>query len=156
MSAPWLRILEHKEHFGFEIGPTIPFLLGAIRQAQDPSGSEVSRQQLHDLLVEMRDSLSAPACIAIGWCGGYLADYVVELRDSKPAGECIESPVHPGNGLYHVAIPGVHDLDSLRDVLWDRYKEHLSKEEFSRDGETWTWRRFTTQELVCIKEALAS
>jgi hypothetical protein len=155
MSEPWLRILNYKTEFGFERGPTIPFILGALRQPIGfPATRDESKKQLRDLLVDMRDGLQGPACVVIRRCGGIDA-LVVELLDSEPKGpRRIASPLDPTRALYHEATLGVHDIESLTAALWTLHRDPLSTGRFSRDRDSQDWREFRDWERERIRKAL--
>jgi hypothetical protein len=154
MSAPWLWIVKDKR---FTTGPTIPYILGAMRVhkgADDIASPEMCRSELRDLLIAMRDDLPAPDCVVIQRCSDIKA-YVVAWHAAPPQSRFrIESPHHTERALYHCKIDDykVHDFESLFDAIWNIHEDDILERRFSRilkdglSGPEWKWDHFDAAE----------
>lgn len=156
MKPPWLRIVQ--DHPTNKIGPTIPFLLGALRS---PVGEvrdvPTSRKELGALLVEMCDEPLAPWHVVIQPCGTP-EKLVVNMSDVAPPGYIrIESPSKKGRALYCYPIHGadIHDVDSLEDALWTLWGDVISRGDFSYVDGKWTpFTRFDKNDIAtALREA---
>lgn len=150
MTAPWLRIAR-----SFPRGPSIPYILGALRT---PIGAvfsdEASRAQLLDLLVTLRD---APEHVCVQRCPD-LGAHIVHPVNGPEAAEgrpCIASMTYSGRALHFEPIPGyqIDTVLSLADALWDLYREPISAGTFSR---SWggNWHKFDSDERKRIEDQL--
>lgn len=137
MAAAWFRIVKDYPN---KVGPTIPFILGALRR---PVGAvaapDASRAELRALLVAMRDDTPAPHNVVIQGCTT-LGEPVVALSDHQPGGFIrLDSVSKPGRALYCGPSYGadVHDFESLAEALWERYAQVISEGRFSFRNRTW-------------------
>ena len=134
---PWIRIVEG--YPDFHMGPSIPFVLGAI---QEPAGKPfpfeaLARLGLGELLEAFR-ATSKGHGIRIRWCHMIRAHVVT----SNPFID----------GLHWDTIGGCTppDFERLFDVLWERYGAAISAGEFSIERRV--WRPFTQSEFRTIEE----
>src|SRR5437868_4859847 len=107
----WFRIVMDPE---LRRGPSIPFILGACRDplSADPA-PQLSKDDLYDLLTDMRDDTPEPYCIEILRCSDIRA-YVASARTTAPEGRiCIESPSNPARALYSCDSIHDHAVDDL-------------------------------------------
>jgi hypothetical protein len=128
MCAPWSWVVRDAR---FTTGATIPYVLGALRLhrgAEEVAPEDVSRAQLHDLLMAMRDDVIAPDCIAIQKCSHIQAP-VAAWKLTSPEGRVrIPSPFYADRAMYSVnSIEGrpVHDFESLFAALWSIHKDDI-------------------------------
>jgi hypothetical protein len=162
MNTPWLWIIKDKR---FQMGPTIPYIVGAMRVhrgADDIAPPETCKRELRELLIAMRDEVPAPECIAIQPCST-LEAFVASARPGPPQGRAfIRSPHHPDRALYYAIGSNAHDLDSLFSALWNEHKEYIVKGRFSREqrvglsGMEWDWFPFDEEERQAIRDTLAN
>ena len=134
---PWMRIVKDKR---FTTGATFPYILAALR---DPIGlltsAEASKQQLRNLLLEMRDDVPPPECVAVLWCSEIQA-IVASARPGSPEGRRrIDSPRHADRGLYYRESQGyeITDMESLTEALWDIHKDLTLEGRFNREKRQW-------------------
>ncbi len=155
MTAPWFRIANEYPN---KRGPTIPFLLGALREpAGTVSDEATSRTELRALIVAMRDQTPEGHQAIITSCGtiGQLI-VTVAFAGASAAAHRIPSPSNQGRGLDVEPIYGlpVVDVDSLSEELWRRHGSEILQGHFSwRGGE---WREFDLQEREQIGKCLTS
>jgi hypothetical protein len=146
MQPDWFRII--KNYPDLTNGPTIPFLLGALRP--DPDAvlpDEESKEELRALVQAMRREMPAANGVEIERCGP-LDAHVFGLRS--------------GGGLkFKDMYPyDVHDDESLVDALWSMYGEPISTREFSREkadpikGTKAFWRPFSPGERQTVDDVL--
>ena len=138
MTLPlWFRIV--RDYPKLTRGPTLPFLIGALRSDSEIAVSDdVSKTEVRQLISAMRFKTPAGYGVALGWCGGNVDAHVFEARLG-------------GQGLTHSGVYGhdVHHDDSLTEALWAEYGDKISRRTFS--GEKTTWREFNDEERVNIK-----
>ncbi len=148
MTDTWFRVVKHYPN---NWGPTIPFILGALRR---PVGhvlpSHESREELSALLVAMRDEAPDGYSIVIRGCGN-LGEPIVTHSDIEPSGLLrFDSPSKKGRALHFQPfydMPAT-DFGSLIDCFWERYENIISKGCFSKNG---TWHAFDPTELAKLK-----
>ena len=130
----WLRILDHCREFGFTIGPTLPFILGATQESigKAPASRADGQGALHELLVAMDASGYG---LTIQSCPTTMA-YVV----ARTSGESLTWDEELGAGI-----------EPLTANLWNRYGDAVSSGRYSKNGD---WHEFTDQEVARIKAAL--
>src|SRR6266446_3443630 len=119
MQPDWFRII--KNYPNLSNGPTIPFLLGALRPNPDAVvPDDQSKEQLRALIQAMRREMPTDQGVEIERCGP-LDAHVCGLRS--------------GGGLkFKDVYPyDVYDDDSLVDALWSMYGETISTRKFSRE-----------------------
>jgi hypothetical protein len=152
MKSQWLRIVQ--DYPGNNVGPTVPFLIGALRQppgAARPKGS--GRAELRALLAAMLGESPMPWNVVIQPCGGP-EKLVVTLTDVKRP-DCIEirSATVPGRVLYcHPVDSQVGNIDDLANALWNEFGTNIDEGKFSYvDGE---WRPFSSTEVNNINAVL--
>ena len=152
MKPDWLRIVQ--DYPDNKVGPTVPFLVGALRHppgAPQPKGS--GRAELHTLLIAMRDESPARWNVVIQPCGGP-EKLVVTLTDIKRP-DCIgvRSASRPGKVLYcHPIRSGISEIDGLVDALWGEFGVNIDDGKFSYVGGE--WRAFSKMELQNISDVL--
>src|SRR5437867_1677291 len=137
MGATWFRVVKDYPN---NFGPTIPFILGALRR---PVGNvlpfDESREELRALLAAMRDEVPDRYSVVIQGCAN-LGEPIVRLSDSEPSGFLrFDSPSKKGRALYFESfydLP-VDDFESLVKGLWERYETIISEGRFSRRNGTW-------------------
>lgn len=124
---------------GFEVGPTVPFVLGAIQTpiGARPESAESAKKELADLIESMRDS-----------------GYGVSIQDCK---DVVRDLVVTSNGLNSLLWEPVDgckmpDCDGLIEVLWARYGKYIVEGEYSIDDGI--FREFNASEIAKIKKAL--
>lgn len=148
MRPEWLRIVQ--DYPGNNVGPTIPFLLAALRKPVGAVKPEVaSRAELLALLISMRDNSPSPWRVVIQPCGGP-EKLVVTLTDiDRQDCVAIRSGATPGGVLYcHPLSPGIHDVDDLLEALWSEFGESINRGRFSYvAGE---WRQLSDVEITNI------
>ena len=143
MSAQWLKILAQKQDFGFETGPTIPFLLGAMRQPiGDPSSPEAGRRELGELVAQFQVHAK------LQWCHGIEEFAVVARGPQTPF--TISDPTGALKGI------DPEDVSAMTDALWTRYQEFITTGRFSRDRDKKEWRVYRDHERNRIGTALAT
>lgn len=152
MTAKWFQIVKNYPN---NFGPTIPFILGAMRQ---PIGQVLppneSLEQLRDLLVALRDDAHYPYKVVIQECGG-IGEPIVTLFDNVPPNYLrFNSSSKHGRALYVQPLYGLEinedDFESLVKSIWDRYETVISEGHFSRrEGK---WDVFDVKELANLKE----
>src|SRR6266571_2451306 len=143
MSARWLRILEHKQEFGFETGPTIPFLLGAMRQPVGKSSSpDVGRSELGYLVAEIC------AHASLQWCHGIM-EFAVVARGPQ-AHFSVNDPTNVLKGV------DTNDASAMTKALWVRHEDPISTARFSLDRDSLEWRSYLPNEVDRIGNALAA
>ena len=132
----WLRILEHRREFGFKIGPTLPFVLGAIQEAigKAPSSRADGQRTLHNLL----RAIEASGCgVEILWC---------PTTNAYVACSC------GGDSLNWRDVDELGaSIDSLAASLWNRYGDAISSGKYSKNDD---WHEFTADEAMRIKAVL--
>ena len=150
MTSKWSRVVKNYPN---KFGPTIPFILGAVRQ---PGGNvrppDASREELRTLLVAMRDDAPDGYHVVIQGCAN-LGEPIVRLTDAPSGSLRFDSPSKKGRALYFESFYGlpVTDFESLVDELWNRYGESIDKGLFSRrNGE---WQAFDETELAKLKSS---
>ena len=138
MQPDWFRII--KNYPNLTNGPTIPFLLGALRPNPDAAvPDDQSKEQLRALIQAMRREMSTGNGVEIERCAP-LDAHVFGLRS--------------GGGLkFKDMYPyDVHDDDSLVEALWSMYGKTISTRDFSREkadpikGMGAFWRPFNPDE----------
>ena len=120
MAARWIRVVKNYPNTN---GPTIPFILGALRQPVGAvAASDANREELRALLVAMRDDSPATYKVVIKECMT-LREPIVTLSDHEPYGFIrFDSPSQAGHALFCESIYGlvVHDdFESLVEALWN-------------------------------------
>ena len=121
VSVPaWLRIVGNPQ---LKVGPTVPFIVGAIRDpiGAAPDSRAAGMEELLELLRMMDEE--APAGISIQWCPS-VAAYIAA---------CVTGP-----GLtWHTTGFDVASRDALGARLWDLYGNVITKGHYSKNGD-WT------------------
>ena len=137
---PWSRIVEC--YPDFHMGPTIPFVLGAIQVpiGRPPRTDAIAKDSLRQLLKALRDT-SRGHGVRIQWClttGAHVvtANPFVEGLDWEAIDGCV-----PPN------------LDGLFEMLWARYGAFILAGDYSIDGRV--WHPFTPDEVRKIEKTLA-
>lgn len=152
MRPAWLRIVQ--DYPGNKVGPTVPFLVGALRQPPGAAKNQASgREELRSLLAAMRDESPAPWNVVIQPCGGP-EKLVVTLTDVERH-DCIgiRSTSVTGKVLYcHPIGSNISDIDGLVDALWGEFGNSIDGGKFSYVGGE--WRTFTDVELKSINDVL--
>jgi hypothetical protein len=162
MSAPWLWIVKDGR---FQWGPTLPYIVGAMRLhngTAEIASEDVCRDDLLELMTDMRDEVSPPECISIQPCGT-LEALVASARPEPPQGRSfIQSPHHADRGLYYSVGSTGHTLESLFEAMWNEHGEYILQGRFSREqvsglnGPEWDWVRFDDAERQQIRKTLAA
>ncbi len=132
MTPRWFRVANGYPN---KRGPTIPFLLGALRKPPGRLSDEGTCQaELRELLVAMRDETPDGYHTAITSCG-VIGQLIVTVSFARPAtgATWIASPSNAERGLYIEPIYGLPDpdLDSLAKELWRRYGDTILAGQFS-------------------------
>src|SRR5436190_20914271 len=100
----WFRIVRHYPN---QIGPTVPFLLGAIRDpvGEVPTSRASAQVELRDLLGRMYDEIVPDYGVNIQWC---------ETTDAF-----VVAPIWPGRSLtWQQHTLNAHNVDTLAAELW--------------------------------------
>ena len=153
MNPPWLRIA--RDYPDNASGPTIPFLIGAIR---DPIGAtrtpEEDRGDLHALLLSMDRGAPDKSTVMIRWCG-VIHEYIAEQHNeyiptkytaASTTAKSLDWRIRPEDA------PNVADLQALEAFLWQRYEGALSEQRFSWIDQD--WRPFSPPERSKIQATL--
>lgn len=127
----WLLVVSE---YGFKVGPTVPFLLGAsvIRPlGKAPASSSVAQTSLFELLNSMHG-------VRIQWCPT-VNDYVVAYVG--------------GNTLdwERTLELDVNGVGPLFGRLWNLYRDVICDGKYSKTGK---WHRFTRAELAKIRKVI--
>jgi hypothetical protein len=158
--TPWLRIVKDAR---FTYGPTIPYILGALRH---PIGKveppEVSKRELRALLEAMLEEITPPECVVIQPCDA-IGTYVASARPLQPEGRhFIRSTKHADHVLCHAVDGKNHDLDSLAAALWKIHQDEICEGNFSRVPDLlipreykWASLRDDSREQAAIRATLA-
>jgi hypothetical protein len=151
MSAKLFRLLKY---YPKNIGLTIPFILGALRQpvGQVLSSAE-SFEELRALLVALRDNAPDLLKAQILRCPD-LDEPIITLFSTEVSDSLrFDSPLNQGRALY-VSFYGIfdNDFESLVNSLWERYETILSEGHFSRQRDK-TWKPFGQIELTNLKKS---
>lgn len=137
----WFRIVKH--YPGFREGPTVPFLIGALRSDPDAVVSdEQSKQELGALISAMRSDMPPGHGVVLEQCS-MLGTYVFKYRLGGSGLKCIGKYGHD-----------IHDDQSLLETLWDDLGTTIRDRQFSLDPTTKSWRSFSAIERSGIKFAL--
>lgn len=138
----WFRIVKD---YGFQNGPTIPFVLGAatFRPLNEPPIDRPTGQRaLHTLLMEMKETtLSGGWGVAIQWCPTTGA-FVVVTRHGQPFEW--DPALEAGS------------VDVLAAKLWEKHGDDISAGRYSRNTTTHTWERFSDKELARIRQLIGT
>ena len=81
MTPDWFRIVKD---YGFRVGPTIPFVLGAavLRPLGDPPSAATGQKELHRLIMMMASETPDGYGVNIQWCD---TTTLMLLRHCAPA-----------------------------------------------------------------------
>lgn len=149
MNAKLFRLFKY---YPKNIGLTIPFILGALRQ---PVGKVLapaeSLEELRALLVALRDSAPDLLKAQILRCPD-LDEPIVTLFSTEVSGSLrFDSPSRQERALY-VSLYGIfdNDFELLVNSLWERYETILSGGHFSRQKDK-TWKPFSPLEISNLK-----
>jgi len=148
----WFRLVQQYPNTR---GPTIPFLLGALRTPPGaPREPETARMDLMALLLAIRDQTPEGYAVTIEPCPR-IKQPVVVLQGYEPSIR-IESPLGNGRGL-NVHIGYCPDpsmgLESVAKELWELHARDIRAGRFSfHDG---TFRAFDSEELANIAKAIS-
>ena len=138
VSVPaWLRIVSNPQ---LKIGPTLPFIVGAIRDpiGDAPDSRATGNEELLELLRMMDEEAPADCGISIQWCPSVAAHVAA----------CVTEP-----GLtWHATGFDATSRDALGAKLWDFYGDVITKGHYSKNGD---WHRFTEGELKTIRTVLS-
>jgi hypothetical protein len=149
MNPLWLRIVKSTR---FSVGPTIPFILGALK-GDSGTDQQPGKTELHDLLLAMRDDV-APEYVSIQSCPDIGAHVVVANSPPPPKDRPrIASTEHPGRALYYRDLDKyqVNDLEALVEALWEIHKDAISSGRFSRRN--LEWQEFNDEDRKIIAAA---
>lgn len=141
-------------------GPTIPFVVGALRK---PIGSALSasrsRAELGFLLRAMRDDPIGNHQVAIVWCGviGQLVVSVEFAGGVSPSFyRAFASDITPGRALFVERTYGqeVDTFQALEAALWAAFRAPICDSRFSFHRHDASWRPFTDEEIERVAEVL--
>ena len=138
VSAPaWFRIVSNP---GLKVGPTLPFIVGAIRDpiGAAPDSRAAGNEELLQLLRMMDEEAPANYGIGIQWCPS-VAAYVAA---------CV---IGPGLTWHNTGFDAT-SRDALGARLWDLYGDVIAEGHYSKNGD---WHRFTDAELKTIRRILS-
>ena len=137
VSVPtWLQIIRHPQ---LKVGPTLPFIVGAVREpiGAAPDSLAAGQVELFELLRMMDQEAPADCGISIQWCPTVHAHVAT----------CVTEP-----GLtWHASGFDVTHRDALGARLWERYGDVIAKGHYSKNG---TWHGFTEGEIRKIRTLL--
>ena len=144
MSLPlWFRIV--RDYPERTKGPTLPFLIGALRGDPDAIVPDsTSKAEVRNLISAMRSEMPHGWGVALEWCGGKVDAHIFDARMG-------------GQGFTHDGVYGhdVHDDESLVEALWAEYGDKISSRTYSGEKTTpdakTTWRGFDDKERANIK-----
>ena len=138
VSVPvWLRIVRNPQ---LKVGPTLPFIAGAIRDplGDAPGSRATGQEEFFELLRMMDEEAPADYGISIQWCPSVAAHVAA----------CVTVP-----GLtWHASGFDVTSRDALGAQLWDRYGDVIANGHYSKNG---NWHCFTEGELKTIRTVLS-
>ena len=137
VSVPaWLRIVRNPQ---LKVGPTLPFIVGAIRAplGDAPGSRTTGQEELFELLRMMDEEAPADCGISIQLCTSVDAHVVA----------CITEP-----GLtWHTSGIDATSRDALGGRLWELYGDVIATGRYSKNGD---WYRFSEPELKAIRTVL--
>ena len=133
----WLRILRNLQ---LKVGPTLPFIMGAIRDplGDAPGSRPTGQEEFFELLRMMDEEAPADCGISIQWCpsvAAHVAAFVTE----------------PGL-TWHASGFDATSRDALGARLWDLYGDVIASGHYSKNG---NWHHFTEGELKTIRTVLS-
>ena len=137
---------------------------GRAEGAQETAPEDVSKAELRDLLMAMRDDVIAPNCIAIQKCSDIEAP-VAAWKTAPPEGRVrIPSPFYSDRALYSVSsIEGhpVADFESLLTALWNTHRDDILAGRLNRkpgglSANDWQFVAFDDCERQEIRATLAN
>ena len=140
------------KYYPKNIGLTIPFILGALRQ---PVGkilsSAESFEELRMLLVVLRDNAPDLLKAQILRCPN-LDEPIVTLFSSEVSGSLRFNSPTQGRALY-VSLYGIfdNDFELLVNYFWERYETILSEGKFSRQKDK-KCKPFSPTDLINLKK----
>jgi hypothetical protein len=157
---PWWHIIRDRR---FGRGPTIPYLIAAVRLARGEdviASADDYHADLLALLIEMRDAAPANRWVAIEMCPG-LNTLIARAHAQPPSHmHSIASPTGEGRAVYYVRgidLPR-RDVESLQDFLWREHKDELVagklNRRVNRGGTDYEWARITKTERQAILATL--
>ena len=130
----WFRIVNNPR---LSVGPTIPFILGAIRDplGKPPPSRAQGQRELHTLLSEMTEAGHA---VRIQRCPGTQAH--------------VAAKGGPGPSLTWEQALNARNTDALAGALWQLYGDHIEQGHYSKDDK---WHSFSEDELEQIRLILS-
>lgn len=138
MFPDWFRVIKD---CGFDNGPTLPFIMGAIRTplGEAPPSRAEGQVELHQLLTRMdAEALEDGYGIFIEMC---LKLHVYVAAKRRPAQVSLDWQ----NSLK------AHNVATLTAELWGMYGDFIERGEYSKNG---TWHPFTRSEKARIRKTL--
>jgi hypothetical protein len=157
---PWWHIIRDRR---FWRGPTIPYLIAAVRLArgEDVIASPGDYQaDLLALLIDMRDAAPPNRWVAIEMCPGLNTLIARPYAQAPTHMHSIASPTGEGRAVYYlrgIKLPR-RDVESLQDFLWREHEDELVACKLNRrvngDGTDYEWARITKPERQAILATL--
>lgn len=122
---------------GLHVGPTVPFLVGAIRDpvGEAPESRSTAQEELHSLLEKMRIGTPTGYGVRIQWCTTVDA-FVVGLVS------------HGASLSWEPHELDASTIEGLFGKLWERYGDYICEGKYSKNGD---WHRFSEQEIAAIR-----
>ena len=136
VTPDWFRIVNE---YGWEVGPTLPFILGAIRKprGEAPGSRAVGQKEFHALLTRIDQETHAGYGVNIQWC--------------EEPGTYVVAPQTGSLCLTWANTIQAHNVDTLAAALWTLYGDWISESKYSKNGD---WHVFTEIELKRIRDVL--
>jgi hypothetical protein len=155
MSPFWYDLIMYQTEIGEnKNGPTIPYILGAQKIAEEIS--VIDNNSISELLLEIADSETESKAV-LQKCPG-IEQYVIGLRDMELNGIFYEKDLSFINrngekSLY--VFPNATSLgttiEEIGNSLTDHFEDCLKREKFSWDFANEEWREFSPEEKEIIK-----
>jgi|GEM_PF-6060882 len=147
----WKRLLDNKETFGFRNGFTIPFIVGAYyrRGLLNEDDLQTSRC-IRFVLTKILETCEIGKEVAIFSCG-LREKYVLQYINDR--GQYIKKADNLNiNHIIYLDLSLSNNFDDLVNQLWNCYREHITRNEFSYEG--LAWRCFNKEEENFIDNKL--
>ncbi len=132
----WLRIIRNPQ---LQVGPTLPFIVGAIRTpiGAAPGSRAAGQEELFELLRMMDEDAPADCGVSIQWCPSVDAHVAASVTE-------------PGLTWRDLGFDVPH-RDALAARLWECYGDVIAQGHYSKNG---AWHGFAEVELRTIRTVL--